>query len=223
MLTAPADVRLALDLVGVFAFALSGGLVGLRTRLDLFGVAVLAWVTGLGGGIMRDVLLGQTPPTGISDPVLVVAALAAGLVVLAAHPVLVDLTRTRPRLRTGLISRAVKYLDAVGLGVFSVSGALLALSLDAPALACVVVGVVTAVGGGMLRDVLVGQVPEVLRREVYAVPALMGASAVVVAERLDALTSLVVWGAVVGVIAVRVSAIVLDLHVPTPQRAGARP
>ncbi|MFK5646688.1 trimeric intracellular cation channel family protein [Ornithinimicrobium sp. LYQ121] len=223
MLTAPADVRLALDLVGIFAFAISGGLVGLRTRLDLFGVAVLAWVTGLGGGIMRDVLLGQTPPAGISNPVFVVTALAAGLVVLAAHPVLVDPTRPRARLRTGLISRAVKYLDAVGLGVFSVSGAMLALSLDAPALACVVVGVVTAVGGGMLRDVLVGQVPEVLRREVYAVPALLGATAVVVAERLDALTSLVVWGAVLGVIAVRVSAIVLDLHVPTPQKAGDRP
>ena len=74
------------------------------------------------------------------------------------------------------------------------------------------------------REIVVKvNVPEVLRREVYAVPALLGASAVVVAERLDALTSLVVWGAVVGVIAVRVSAIVLDLHVPTPQRAGARP
>ena len=215
MLTAPADLRLALDLVGIFAFAISGGLVGVRARLDIFGVAVLAWATGLGGGILRDVLLGDVPPAGISEPRYIITVLLAGLAVLAVYPVVVDLGRRRPRLRLGVIGQAVKYLDAVGLAVFSVSGALKALILGAPPLACIVVGVLTAVGGGAVRDVLVGQVPEVLRREVYAVPALLGASTVVVASRLEVLSVPVVWGAVVLVLVVRITAIVFDLQVPT--------
>ncbi len=215
MLTAPADLRLALDLVGIFAFAISGGLVGVRARLDLFGVAVLAWATGLGGGILRDLLLGDVPPVGISEPRYIITVLLAGLAVVAVYPVVVDLGRRRPRLRLGVIGQAVKYLDAVGLAVFSVAGALKALILGAPPLACIVVGVLTAVGGGAIRDVLVGQVPEVLRREVYAVPALLGASTVVVASRLEVLSVAVVWGAVALVLGLRITAIVLDLQVPT--------
>ncbi|MGC5584948.1 TRIC cation channel family protein [Ornithinimicrobium sp. W1679] len=215
MLTAPADLRLALDLVGIFAFAISGGLVGVRARLDLFGVAVLAWATGLGGGILRDLLLGDVPPAGISEPRYIITVLLAGLAVVAAYPVVVDLGRRRPRLRLGVIGEAVKYLDAVGLAVFSVAGALKALILGAPPLACIVVGVLTAVGGGAIRDVLVGQVPEVLRREVYAVPALLGATTVVAANQLEVLTVPVVWAAVALVLGIRIAAIIYDLQVPT--------
>ncbi len=223
MLTAHADLALALDVIGILVFALAGGLVGVRAGLDLFGIAVLAWVTGLGGGILRDVLIGDVPPPGIHDPWYLGTVLLGGVVVVAGQPLLVDLRRRRPGLRLGLIGRAVKYLDAVGLAVFAVAGALKALAFGAPPLACILVGGITAVGGGALRDVLVGQVPEVLRREVYAVPALLGATVVVVAAQLDALTSLVAWVAVGVVLAVRVTAIVLDLQVPTARQQGARP
>jgi uncharacterized membrane protein YeiH len=223
MLTPHADLSLALDVIGIFAFAISGGLVGVRARLDLFGIAVLAWITGLGGGIIRDVLLGDVPPRGIYDPWYLVTVLVAGLAVVLAYPFVTDAQRRRPRLRLGLISRAVKYLDAVGLAVFAVSGSLKALGLGAPPLACILVGAITAVGGGALRDVLVGQVPEVLRREVYAVPALLGASVVVGAAQLDSLSSLVAWIAVALVLGIRVTAIVLDLQVPTAPQQGARP
>ncbi|KUG53332.1 hypothetical protein AVL62_00540 [Serinicoccus chungangensis] len=216
MIAASADVRLALDLVGIFVFALSGGLVAVRARLDLFGVAVLAWVSGLGGGIIRDVFLGDVPPDGISNPWYVVTVLAAGLVVFAFHGAFVDLSRHRPKLRLHRISQSVKYLDAVGLATFAVAGALKAVMLGAPPLAAVFVGGITAVGGGMIRDVLVGQVPEVLRRDLYAVPALLGAAVVVVAAELGGLSYLVIWATVLLVLGIRVAAIVFDLQAPTP-------
>lgn len=219
----PAHVLLALDLVGIFVFAISGGLVGLRARLDLFGVAVLAWVTGLGGGIIRDVFLGDVPPVGITNAWYLGTVLLAGVVVVVVQPRLAQLRRRDPDVRTATLSRAVKYLDAVGLAVFAVSGAVKALDLGAPPLACVFVGGITAVGGGALRDVLVGRIPEVLQREVYAVPALLGAGVVVAADALDSLTLPVLVLAALLVLLIRVLAIVLDLNVPTIPSPGARP
>lgn len=214
---------LVLDLVGIFVFAVSGGLVGIRARLDLFGIAVLAWVTGLGGGLMRDVFLGDVPPAGISDPWYLGAVLLAGVATVLLAPRVADLRRRNPDLRLGLISRMIKYLDAVGLATFAVTGAAKAVSVGAPPLACVFVGGIAAVGGGALRDVLVGQVPEVLRREVYAVPALLGAAVVTGAAWLGALTMPVLILAAILVFGIRVAAIVLDLNVPTPRQTGALP
>ncbi|SOC51370.1 trimeric intracellular cation channel family protein [Ornithinimicrobium cerasi] len=223
MTVPPEHALLALDVVGIFVFAISGGLVGIRARLDLFGIAVLAWVTGLGGGIIRDVFLGDVPPVGISNPWYAATVLAAGVVVVLLLPRLRELRRRNPDVRLGYITRLVKYLDAVGLAVFAVSGAAKAVELGAPPLACVFVGGITAVGGGALRDVLVGQVPEVLRREVYAVPAVLGAVLVVVADAFDVLGLPVLVLAAVSVFVVRVAAITLDLNVPTPRQTGANP
>jgi uncharacterized membrane protein YeiH len=222
MITPAVDVQLVLDLLGIFVFALSGGLVGVRARLDLFGVAVLAWVAGLGGGIIRDVLLGATPPVGIHDPRYLGTVLASGVLVFAFHGRYVELRSSRPRLRLDRISASVKVLDALGLSVFAVVGAMKALDLGAPALACVLVGVITAVGGGMLRDVIVGQIPEVLRRELYAVPALIGATVVVVADRADLLNLWVVWAAVLLVFTIRMTAVHFDLNAPTSLTTGER-
>ncbi len=152
-----------LDLIGVFAFALSGGLTAVRKEFDLFGVVVLSLVAGLGGGVLRDVLIGDVPPAGISDWRLFGAAAAAGIVTFFLHP---GVSRSR---------RAIGLLDAVGLGFFAVAGSLKALELGTPTLTAVIVGVLTGVGGGMIRDLLAGDVPEVLRhRELYALPALVG-------------------------------------------------
>ncbi|HEY7988344.1 MAG TPA: TRIC cation channel family protein [Lapillicoccus sp.] len=205
----PVVSPLLLDLIGVFAFALSGGLVAVRKRLDLFGVLVLAGATGLGGGVLRDLLIGFIPPIGISDWRLVATALAAGLVTFAYHP------------GVERLGRLVKVLDAVGLAVFAVGGALLALARPGiPPLAAIIVGTVTAVGGGALRDVLVGQVPEVLRRELYALPALLGSAAVVVAYEVGFISPFVVWGAAALVFGIRMVAVVLHLNAPQPFRLG---
>jgi uncharacterized membrane protein YeiH len=208
MLIQDAQLQLILDLVGVFVFALSGGLVAVKKGLDLFGVLVLAGAAALGGGVFRDVLIGAVPPVGLSDWRLVTAASVAGVVTFTFHP------------GVERISRFVRVLDAAGLAVFAVAGALKALGVGAGPVTAVLVGGITAVGGGILRDVLAGQVPEVLRRELYAVPALLGALIVVVAEATDHLTGTVVWGAVLIVFGVRMTAVVLDLNAPTPLRSG---
>ena len=208
MLTQDAQLQLILDLVGVFVFALSGGLVAVRKRLDLFGVLVLAGAAALGGGVMRDVLIGAIPPVGLSDWRLVAAASLAGVVTFLFHP------------GVARISKLVRILDAAGLAAFAVAGALKALGAGTGPMTAVLVGAITAIGGGILRDVLAGQVPEVLRRELYAVPALLGATVVVVAYRMHHLTEAVVWSAVALVFAVRMTSVVLDLNAPTPLRTG---
>lgn len=208
MLTHTATLQLALDLVGVFVFALSGGLTAVQRRFDLFGVLVLAAMAGLGGGMLRDVLIGQTPPVGLSDWRLLAAAGLAGLVTFTLHS------------RVARISRLVRVLDAAGLGAFAVSGTLKALGVGVGPVAAVLVGGITAVGGGVLRDVLAGQVPEVLRRELYAVPALLGATLVALASRWNALSTGVIWACAGLVFAIRVLAVMLDLNAPKPLRTG---
>ncbi|HLS46198.1 MAG TPA: trimeric intracellular cation channel family protein [Ornithinicoccus sp.] len=211
------DLQLVLDILGVFVFALSGGLVAVRKGLDLVGVVVLAWVAGLGGGIIRDVLIGATPPVGVSDWRLLAPVVVAGLLTFVWFRRLSRMMGSMGRRRT-LLSRAIRTLDAFGLSFFAVSGSLKALDYDTGALAAVVMGVVTATGGGALRDVLAGQVPEVLRRELYAVPALIGATLVVVADHWGYLSAAVIWGAVVLVFTIRMTAVALDLNAPTALR-----
>ena len=208
MLTFDPHLQLALALVGVFAFALSGGLVAVKKRLDLFGVLVLSGAAALGGGVMRDVLIGELPPVGISDWRLLTSALVAGLVTFLYHP------------GVERISRLVRVLDAAGLAVFAIGGSLKALGAGMDPLTSVIVGGITAVGGGIVRDVLAGQVPEVLRREMYALPALFGSALIVTAHHFDAISPIVIWGCVALVFAVRMIAVVLDVHAPKPLRTG---
>lgn len=219
MVTDNTQLQLALDLVGVFAFALSGGLVAVRVNLDLVGVCVLSWIAGLGGGVIRDVFIGDTPPVGITDWRLMGTALFAGLLVFGAYAFVTepDVPVRKMRRRAG---RLVRGLDAVGLAVFSVAGALKAISLGAGPLAAISVGLITAIGGGLMRDVIAGQVPEVLRRELYAIPALIGASSVVIADQVGYLNEFVVWGSVILVFTIRIVAVILNLNAPKALRTG---
>jgi uncharacterized membrane protein YeiH len=183
-------VGVVAELLGVTVFALSGGLVAARRGMDLFGAVVLALVAGLGGGTIRDVLLGATPPVNLSNGWALGLACAAGVVAFYW-----DLGLERFR-------RAVLVLDAGGLGLFTVNGAVTALVLGAPPLAAVLLGVVTGIGGGVLRDVLSGQVPVVLQDDIYAVPSLAGSVAVVLLWQAGAWsvpTGLGVAAAVIGV------------------------
>lgn len=161
---------LALDLVGIAAFAASGALAGVRARLDVFGVCVLGATTALGGGVLRDVLLGITPPTSVSDWRYLAAPIVVSLLVFRYHP---GIARLR---------KAVLSLDASGMGLFATSGAATALTHGAGAVAACVIGMTTAIGGGALRDVLLREVPIVLRREIYALAALAGAVVLVAAS-----------------------------------------
>lgn len=160
---------LVLDLFGVFVFALSGALVGVRNRLDVFGVLVLAGITGLGGGMLRDVLIGAVPPATLADWRYLVVTPVAGLIAFRFHP---GLSR---------IERHISWFDALGLGLFCVTGTVKALQYDLNPLAAALLGMLTAIGGGALRDVVAGRTPLVLRQEVYALAALAGAAVVVIA------------------------------------------
>jgi uncharacterized membrane protein YeiH len=157
-----------LDLVGIFVFALSGGLVAVRKDLDLFGVLVLAGTTGLGGGFLRDVLIGAVPPAALADWRYLLVPVAAGLLTFRFHPAL------------GRMERPVLLFDAAGLALFSVVGALKALEYGVGPVPAALLGMVSAIGGGMLRDLLAGRVPIVLRGELYATPALLAAAVAVV-------------------------------------------
>jgi uncharacterized membrane protein YeiH len=163
----------ALDLVGTFAFALCGAMVGVRHRLDVFGVLVLAFAAGNAGGLLRDVLIGAVPPAALSGPSYIVVSLAAGLLAFVASPPI-------RRLRDPVL-----LLDAVGLAVFAVAGTLKSLAFGLDPLAAILLGTLTGIGGGMVRDVLVGEVPTVLRAELYAVAALAAATIVVAGRLLD--------------------------------------
>jgi uncharacterized membrane protein YeiH len=196
-------VLLALDLAGTFAFGLSGGLVGVRARLDLFGIIVLAAVVGLVGGITRDIILGSLPPATFNDWRYLAVAAAAGLVAFFARPTLER------------FSLPVNIFDAAGLSLFCVTGATKALAFDVGAVQAVLLGAITAIGGGMLRDVLVRDIPIVLRSELYAIPALLGATIIVVASRLGYQNPAIAITSAAVCFLIRMVGIRFDLRLPT--------
>lgn len=167
---------LVLDLLGTFVFALSGGTAGVRRRLDLFGVLVLSFVAGNFGGITRDLMIGAVPPAAISDWRYVAVSILAGAVTFYWFSGI-------DRLRS-----AVLLFDGAGLALFAVSGTQKALAFDLNPAMAALLGMLTGIGGGMVRDVLLAQIPTVLRADLYAVAALAGA-AVVVAGHLLHLSS----------------------------------
>ena len=160
----PSTLLIVLDMLGIFVFAISGALVAVRKELDIFGVLVLAGTTGLGGGFIRDVLIGAVPPAALADWRYLVVPLVAGLATFYFHPAI------------GRMERLVNVFDAAGLGLFCVTGALKALAFGLGPVPAALMGMLTAIGGGVARDLLAGRVPVVLRSEIYATPALVGAS-----------------------------------------------
>jgi uncharacterized membrane protein YeiH len=193
-----------LDLVGIFVFAISGALVAVRRDLDIFGVLVLAGTTGLGGGFLRDVLIGATPPAALADWRYLLVPVSAGLLTFAFHGTV------------GRVERLITVFDAFGLALFCVTGALKALDYGLEPVPAALMGMVTAIGGGIARDLLAGRVPEVFRGELYATPALAGAAVVVLLDLLDQPT-LVVAIAGAGVCLVwRLLALRLHWRAPMP-------
>jgi uncharacterized membrane protein YeiH len=166
------DGLLVADLIGVAVFAASGATAGVAKRLDLFGVAFVGFVAALGGGILRDLAIGSVPPLAFADWRYAVTAVAASMFAFWLHPALTRLRRT------------VLLLDAAGLGLFTATGTLKALAAGVPPVGACLLGMLTAIGGGVARDLLTGEIPVVLRREIYAVVALGGAVLVTVMHGL---------------------------------------
>lgn len=211
------DPYTLLELIGTVAFAVSGGSVAVRAGMDWLGVAVLAAVTAVGGGTLRDLLLGQLPVGWVQHPWFVWAALATAAVVIAEaywHP-----RRAPDSLRLVLVA------DAAGLAVFTVTGTLLALASGASDPVAVLLGVVTGTGGGIARDVLARQRPLVLVGQIYALTAVAGAALLVVAGNVGLAPGLARWIAIALIFVTRLLAIHYSWslpHFPTEATRRAR-
>jgi uncharacterized membrane protein YeiH len=199
-----------LDLAGTFAFAISGAVAAKQRGLDWFGILVLAFTVACGGGVLRDLCLGAVPPAGLADwrylaVALVAAALAMGsqrLVDRLAHPVVL--------------------FDSLGLGLFAVTGAQKALLLGANGEIAVLMGMVTAVGGGVMRDVLLNRVPVILRREIYASAALVGAAIETAGYVFGQDSTAVTWFALATCFALRYASLRYQWNLPHFGRHAAK-
>ncbi len=194
-----------LQLAGILAFAISGALVGVRRNLDMLGVMVVGGFTGVGGGVLRDLLLGVHPPVSFVHWPNLAVAVGGSLVVFFVHP---GLARIR---------HFEVVFDAFGLGLFSANGAAAAFVAGLSPLTAILVGTTTAIGGGVIRDVLVNTVPGVLTRELYAVSAILGAAVAVAVLSLGGGAGLasVVGGACA--IILRLLSVARGWHLPTPR------
>jgi uncharacterized membrane protein YeiH len=198
---------IALDLAGTFVFALSGALAGTKRGLDLFGVMVLSFAAGNSGGITRDLLIGAVPPGAVGDWRYLSVSLLAGLVTFYFSPLIV------------WMSNAVLVFDAAGLALFAVTGSSKALSFGLNPVMATVLGMVTGIGGGMVRDVLLAEIPTVLRADLYAVAALAAAAIVVIGHALRLPVVPVTAVALISCFLLRVMAIRRGWRLPVAKSA----
>lgn len=196
---------LVLDLAGVFAFALNGALTAIRVaRIDIIGVLTLGVLTALGGGIVRDIMIGDVPPATFSDWRYLAVAATGALVAFVLGA------------RLARMATPITVLDAAGLSLFAVTGAGKALEFGLGPVQAVILGAVTAVGGGTIRDMMLQRVPTVLRSELYAIPALVAATITVVAQDLGPVALVPVLAALVC-FTIRMVGVRYDLHAPRPR------
>lgn len=191
-----------IDLAGTFAFAISGALAARREKFDLFGVLAIAYITACGGGIARDICIGAMPPAGLADWRYVLTAVIAALAAIVAYQQVEKLTYP------------VRLFDALGLGLFAVYGAHKALALDMNAEVAVLVGMLTAVGGGVARDVLLNRVVVIMQREIYASAAFLGAGLAVLGEYLGWGSLWSMWLPIVLCCGLRLLSLRFHWHLP---------
>ncbi len=192
-----------LDLGGTFVFAISGAAAGVKHRLDIFGVMVLAFAAGNVGGITRDLLIGAVPPAAITNLSYVGVSMLAGFAVFFRYPMIARL------------NHPVLWSDAVGLGFFAVAGAQKALVYGIDPMMAALLGMLTGIGGGMLRDILVLEIPVVLRSDLYALAALAAASVVTTGHVLHVSPIAASFAGFVACFALRYMAIHHGWHLPT--------
>jgi len=157
------------DLLGTFLFAMEGAATAIQAGLDLFGVLVISFTTAFGGGMIRDVLIGETPPAALTHRRYGITAFSGGTIVLLLHEFIIHLA-----------SPVVVGLDAAGLALFALAGAAKALDRGIDPFIAVLLGTITGVGGGTLRDIFLARIPAVLRVDIYAVAALLGSAIMVI-------------------------------------------
>lgn len=192
-----------IDLLGTFAFGVSGAIAARQHRLDLFGITTVTFIVACGGGILRDICLGTLPPAGLSSWRYLVVSLIASAWVVCAYPMVCRM------------KSPVQLFDALGLGLFAVAGAKKALAVHAGAEAAILLGMVSAVGGGVLRDILLSRVPGILQREIYASAALAGAGVEVLLSYCGAGSVVTSWLTAAGCTVLRLASLRYGWRLPS--------
>lgn len=196
------DILQFLDYAGVCVFAISGALVAARLRTDIIGFALLATITGIGGGTLRDLILGRTPVFWVSDPsYLWICGLTSIVVFFLAHYI----NERR---------RALIWADALGLAVFTVVGTRIALEAGASPTVCVLMGMMTATFGGIFRDALSGQESLITKKEIYATATFFGACLYIGLMEIGVPVTIATWSVIAATFALRGAAIIYDLRLP---------
>jgi uncharacterized membrane protein YeiH len=204
----PPVLMACLDGAGTFVFALSGGVLAIRKGFDIFGVLFLSWIVGVAGGITRDVLIGAVPPATIANWHDFAIAIGAGLLTFIAYPI------------EQRLNNSVQVLDAIGLGVFAVTGAQKAISYGINPVIAPVLGMISGIGGGITRDVLAGDIPFVLNKDLYAIAALAAGVIVTLGNELGLAP---LWPMLLGLAAcifLRMMAIFRGWRAPVSRWAG---
>ena len=234
-----AGLEEALNLIGTFVFAISGALLAVHKRYDIVGMIVLAEITAIGGGVIRDLILGAVPPAAFTDHItFLLPIFAVAIIFVLYRYIRLDQDETnftqgdyRARLQSTFVQRyrtkiqfAVLAFDAAGLAVFCVAGTAKALAYGLGPVEAVALGTLTAVGGGIVRDVLANEQPAVLREdsELYAVPAMLGSVIIVIVHHLNLYGSLAAGLAAVFVFVLRVVALRYGWRAPKPKRSSEK-
>jgi uncharacterized membrane protein YeiH len=200
-----------LDIFGTFIFAVSGAFRAVRHELDILGLLVLAIATGVGGGIISDIILGATPPAVFQDEIFIIVSVLGGLVVFFAAG------KIAPRWD------CVMFADAIGLSVFAAIGAAKAQDARLGVIGIIMLAAITATGGGVIRDVLVSEIPAVLRADFYATAALIGGAAFAAAEYLGFSRNYQLFVAITVTLCLRILAMKYNLSLPKVRSLPASP
>ncbi|MFO7896515.1 MAG: trimeric intracellular cation channel family protein [Candidatus Cloacimonadales bacterium] len=195
------------DLFGTLIFAMTGALRATKHNLDILGLLVLSVVTGVFGGVIRDLIIGDTMPLAFRDERYLLIAILGGMLVFFAAP------------KIARQWNVVRYLDAVGLGIFAAIGATKALHYGAGPVGVIMLSAITATGGGMIRDIFVQEIPAVLRRDFYATAAILGAISLLCLDFLGYSENLQILACTLLTAGIRFAAIIFDVHLPTVKRA----
>lgn len=197
---------LVLDLLGTLAFALNGAMTAIKyARVDIVGVLTLGMITALGGGFIRDILIDDLPPTTFMDWRYLAVAAAASLIAFFLGG------------RLDKLAYTINVLDAVGLSLFALTGTLKGLAFGLGPVQSAILGVITAVGGGTLRDIMIQRIPAILHTELYAIPAAVAATITVAIMAIDSVNILWVMTGALVCFAMRLLGIHFDLHAPKPR------
>lgn len=190
------------EIVGTIAFAVSGAVLGIQKKLDIFGVLMLAVTTAVGGGILRDILIGIIPPASLVNPKFVIISLVSTIFVCVAYNCLVK------------FNDIIQICDAIGLGAFTAIGGNVAIEHGLNTLfIIIVVGVATGVGGGIIRDLFAQEIPLVFRKEIYAVASILGAITLFFAEKFVSIAGAMYLSFLVTVV-IRIVCVKYNMHLP---------